>query len=176
MDPTDARVTASDTVRLERILPALPERVWDYLTKSELRRKWLASGEMAPFAGGKVEHLFRHHELSSEATPARFAAMTDSPAMAGEVTAWDPPRTLAYTWPGDGGQSEVTFELAQEGRGTRLVVTHRRLAARGTRVMVATGWGAHLAILADVLSDEEPRGFWSEFARLEAINERELPR
>jgi uncharacterized protein YndB with AHSA1/START domain len=164
------RVVGPQAVRIERVLPGAPQRVWDHLTRSDLRRRWLAAGAMEPRAGGKVEHLFRHAELSHEPNPERYAGFAKSPPMAGEVTVWEPPHRLAYTWPGDGGASEVTFELEAEGDATRLVVTHVRLADRATMISVASGWGAHLGILEDVLSGRAPRGFWSEHARLEALH------
>ena len=34
------------TVTFQRLLPGPIERVWAYLTQGELRRKWLAAGEM----------------------------------------------------------------------------------------------------------------------------------
>jgi uncharacterized protein YndB with AHSA1/START domain len=151
------------------MLPASAERVWAYLTDSGKRRLWLAGGEMELAAGGRVEHLFRHRELSAEPTPERFREMESSPTMLGEVTECDPPRLLAYSWPGDNGASEVTFELFPEGSNTVLVITHRRLADRQTMVMVAAGWDAHLGILADRMDEAEPRGFWSAFARLEPL-------
>lgn len=157
------------TVRLERLLPGPAERVWDYLTDSDKRRKWLAAGAMEPHAGGSVKHLFRHSELSHEPTPERYRPFEDSPALPGEVTQWDPPRVLAYTWPGDRGASEVTFELFPEGADVLLVVTHRRLADIETMVSVASGWDAHLGILIDTLNGQPPRGFWSTHARLEAV-------
>ena len=39
-------LTEPATVKIERILPGPIERVWAYLTESELRRQWLAAGEM----------------------------------------------------------------------------------------------------------------------------------
>src|SRR5688572_17308230 len=45
-------VTAPDTVRIERLLPGPIQRVWDYLTESELRGKWFASGELDARVGG----------------------------------------------------------------------------------------------------------------------------
>lgn len=155
------------TVRIERLLPGPAERIWDYLTLSEKRRLWLAAGEMEPWAGGQLTLVFRHAELSHEAVPEDRAG--EIPPMHGRVTEWDPPRTLAYTWPGDGGSSEVTFELFPEGADVLLVLTHRRLADDATTVMVASGWDAHLGILIDRLQDREPRGFWSTFARLREV-------
>lgn len=166
-DEPNGTVTTPDTVRIERLLPGPAERLWAYLTDSEKRRRWLAAGEMEPFVDGRVEHLFRHRELSHEPTPERYKHFETSPAMLGKVTEWDPPRLLAYRWPGDEGASEVSFELFPEGRDVRLVVTHRRLPDTETMISVASGWEAHLGILADRLSEREPRGFWSAHARLE---------
>ena len=39
-------LTEPATLRIERLLPGPIERVWAYLTESDLRRKWLAAGEM----------------------------------------------------------------------------------------------------------------------------------
>lgn len=157
---------ADRTVRIERVLPGPAERIWSYLTDSEKRRKWLAAGKMAPYAGGTVDHLFRHPELSTEPTPDRYKDFDTSPAMHGEVTEYDPPRRLAYTWPGDNGSSEVTFELFTEGKNVLLVLTHRRLAP-DAMTNVSAGWDSHLGILIDVLNGNTPRGFWSTFDRLE---------
>ena len=163
------------TVRIERVLPGPAERIWDYLVDSEKRRQWLARGAIEPSPGGRVEHLFRHHEISHEPTPAAYAQMTDSAPMHGKVTQWDPPRLLAYTWPGDNGASEVTFELFPEGADVVLVVTHRGLADRQSMVSVAAGWEAHLGILIDRLEETTPRGFWSAHERLSAHYDRRLP-
>lgn len=165
-------MVADRTVRIERLLPGSAERVWTWLTDPVKRGRWLAAGAMELHPGGKVEHLFRHQELTSEPVPDRFRDMQSSPVMRGEVTECDPPRLLAYTWPGDGGSSEVTFELFPEGANTLLVLTHRRLADSDTMIMVATGWDAHLGVLVDRLNDAEPRGFWSAFARLEPLYRR----
>ena len=157
------------TVRIERLLPGPAERIWDYLTLSEKRRLWLAAGEMEPWAGGELTLVFRHAELSNESAPEDRAGSGEIPPMHGRVTEWDPPRTLAYTWPGDGGSSEVTFELFPEGADVLLVITHRRLADDATMVMVASGWDAHLGILIDRLNGDDPRGFWSNHFRLTKI-------
>ncbi|MEO3997492.1 SRPBCC domain-containing protein [Mesorhizobium sp. CAU 1732] len=161
------RIVERGTVRIERLLPGPADRVWTYLTQSQMRRQWLAVGEMEPRVGGRVEHLFRHAELSAEPTPERYRKFDDSPAMFGEVTQWDPPRVLAYTWPGDDGSSEVTFELFPEQGEVLLILTHRRLPDTGTMVSVASGWDSHVGILIDRLKGTEPRGFWSTHERLE---------
>ena len=62
-------VSAPGTVRIERLLPGPIERVWAYITDSEKRRKWLASGPMELKPGGQVELVFRNSELSRDAGP-----------------------------------------------------------------------------------------------------------
>jgi len=167
-DGGQGRITAPGTVRIERLLPGPAERLWRYLTESDKRRQWLAAGEMELWPGGAVAHLFRHHELSAEPTPERYRDVATSPAMTGKVTECDPPRLLAYTWPGDNGASEVTFELFPEGGSVLLVITHRRLPDDETMVSVAAGWDAHLGVLIDRLNGREPGGFWSAHERLAA--------
>ena len=39
-------LTEPATLTIQRMLPGPIERVWAYLTESDLRRKWLAAGEM----------------------------------------------------------------------------------------------------------------------------------
>ena len=63
------------TLKIQRLLPGPLERVWDYLTDSDLRRQWLAAGPMqlkvgAPFEEGVKAFGGRHGALDG----ARFAA------------------------------------------------------------------------------------------------------
>ncbi|AGC48283.1 Aha1 domain-containing protein [Myxococcus stipitatus DSM 14675] len=170
-------VSAPETVRIERVLPGPVERVWEYLTDSEKRGKWLAAGEMELRVGGRVELRFFHSGLSHEPVPERYAVMRDGHVHTGRVTRCEPPFVLAYTWAEQtGAPSEVTFELSARGEEVLLVLTHRRLVTRADRVSVASGWDAHLGILEDVLSGRAPRGFWSTHALREAEYERRLPR
>lgn len=163
-------VTEPGTVRLERVLPGPIERVWKYLTDSELRAKWLAAGEMDLRVGGPVELRFRNSELSPvhEPTPERYRQYQDV-SFHGRITRCEPPRLLSYTW-GEawGSDSEVTFELAPRGAEVVMMLTHRRLADRDSMVSVASGWHTHVGILIDILNGREPPGFWSTHARLEA--------
>jgi uncharacterized protein YndB with AHSA1/START domain len=165
-------VTAPDTVRLERLLPGPIERVWAYLTESDKRRKWFASGPMELRVGGRVDLTFHHSELSAEKTAPEQFKKYEGHTMRGEVTACEPPRLLSYTF-GDAG--EVTFELSLKGRDVLLVLTHRRLADRKQMVGVSSGWHSHLAILVDILNGDEPRPFWTTVTKMEAEYEKRLP-
>ncbi|HSD91867.1 MAG TPA: SRPBCC family protein [Methyloceanibacter sp.] len=165
-------VTHPDTVRLERLLPGPIERVWDYLTDSKKRGKWLASGPMDLRVGGKVELTWHHADLSAEKIAPEKFRKYDGHVMTGQITACDPPHLLSYTF-GDSG--EVTFELTPKGKDVLLVLTHRRLADRKTMVSVSTGWHSHLAILTDLLEGNEPRPFWTTVTKMEAEYEKRIP-
>jgi len=171
-------VTAPRTVRIERLLPGPIERVWDYLVDSEKRGTWLARGELEPRVGGRVEHVFRHADLSDadDPPPAKYADMGPEHRMEGRVVSIEPPRLLAYTWTEEAGQeSEVTFELEPRGAAVQLVLTHRRLASRGDMVGVSAGWHAHLSFLEDRLAGRDSTGFWARFNPLEAEYEIRIP-
>jgi uncharacterized protein YndB with AHSA1/START domain len=161
-------ITEPGTVRLERTLPGPIERVWAYLTDSDKRGKWLASGEMELRQGGQVALSFNHETLSARTgpTPERYR---EHNAVRGRITRCEPPRVLSYTWGESSGEdSEVTFELTPRGNDVLMVLTHRRLATRDLMVNVASGWHTHVGFLIDVLNDREPPDFWATHARLAA--------
>lgn len=159
---------APDTVRFERLLPGSAERLWAYLTEAGKRRQWLAGGEMEPRLGGRAELFFRHSDFTDEPVPERFRDIADGFHAHGRITAFDPPRVLGMTWPGDGVESEVVFELFPEGANVLLVITHRRLSGRAEMANVSGGWHAHLDVLAALLEGAETPPFWSRIERLEA--------
>lgn len=171
-------VTAPQTVRFERLLPGPIERVWSYLTESEKRGTWLASGDVDLREGGRVEHIFRNATLTKddEGPPAKYAHEAAEVRTEGRITACDPPRLLAHTWPEPSGpESHVTYELSEQGDRVLLVLTHRRLATRDDMVGVSGGWHTHLGILAARLEGREPEGFWATFKRVDAEYERRVP-
>jgi len=79
---------APATVRLERMLPGPIERVWAYLTESDLRGQWLATGAMDLRVGGKVELVWRNDELSGRAAD-RPSDMPEEHRMESTVTKLD---------------------------------------------------------------------------------------
>lgn len=171
-------VTEPATVRIERVLPGPIERVWSYLTDSEKRGKWFASGPMDLRPGGPVELHFKHADLSphKEPVPEKYKQYDEGVISYGHVTRCEPPRLLSYGWGEESGnKSEVTFELTPHDGKVLLVVTHRRLADRKAMVSVASGWHTHLAILIDHLEGREPRPFWSSHARLDAEYQQRIP-
>lgn len=162
-------VPAPGTVRFERELPGAVDQVWEYLTMSEKRGRWLATGEIDPRVGGLVSLYWRHADLSpvKEPTPAEYGDLDAGHHMEGAVTECDPPRRLSFTWGEPPTPSEVTFELASRGDGVLLVLTHRHLPDREAIISVGAGWHTHLGILLDHLHGRQPRPFWSTHAALE---------
>ena len=164
-------LTEPTTLRIQRRLPGSIERVWDHLTRSELRRQWLAAGEMTLTVGAPFELVWRNDDLSDEPgrRPAEFAAEM---RMSSRITELDPPRRLGFTWRGSG---DVTFELEPQGADVLLTVTHRRLPDRPTLVQVAAGWHTHLDLLVARAAGAAPQPFWDEFRRLRGDYEQRLP-
>lgn len=173
-------VTAPDELCIERILPGPIERAWDYIMDGEKRAKWLAGGTIEPRVGGRVSLFFRHNNIAPQETPPeKYKKYHDTgDTMEAQVTQYDPPRLLAFTWEGDTPEqiSEVTFELAPHGSDTRLVLTHRRLSGRDQMLGVSAGWHTHLSVLiADLSGNTDPRAFWARFQRLRGIYEKRIP-
>lgn len=167
---TYGNLVAPDAVRLERVLPGPIERVWRYLTESELRGTWFCSGDMQLQAGGHFEQVFRNSQLTGHdgEPPAKYASHGTEMRQAGRVLACEAPRRLVFTMGNAAAPSEVTFELTPQGEQVLLVVTHRNLATRDGLLSVSGGWHAHLAILRARLEGREPEGFWPLHTRLEA--------
>ncbi len=81
------------TLKIQRLLPGPIERVWAYLTESELRRKWLAAGEMEMKVGATFTFTWRNAELSS-APSKRPDSFPDEHSLESRITELDPPRKL----------------------------------------------------------------------------------
>jgi len=159
------------TLKIERLLPGPVERVWAYLTQGELRRKWLAAGEMEMKVGAPFELVWRNDELTDPAGQ-RPADKSAEHRMQSRITELDPPRRLAFAWQGSG---DVSFELTPMGDEVLLTVIHRRLPDRSMLVGVGSGWHAHLDLLVARAKGEAFPPFWDVLSRLRREYDRRLP-
>jgi uncharacterized protein YndB with AHSA1/START domain len=159
------------TLRIERLLPGTRERVWEYLTQSDLRRQWMAAGDMEEEEGSSFELVWRNDELT-DPPGERPAGFGDEHRMQSRIVEYDPPRKLTITWSGSGN---VSFELAQRGDDVLLTVIHRRLPDRSSLLMHAAGWHIHLDILAARMTGEKPETFWDGWNRLMTDYDQRLP-
>ncbi len=164
-----AEIIEPGVIRFERLLSGTIEQVWAYLTESEKRGKWLASGEMELNPGGKVHLQFKHSNLSEkdDPIPEKYCNMENGAESTGRITAIDPPHLLSFTWGSESEDaSEVTFELQEHASGVQLTLTHRRLP-ESEWVGVCSGWHTHLNILVEVAAGQPTSGFWRMHGKLE---------
>jgi len=164
-------------IRFRRLLPGPIDRVWSYLTDSEKRGMWLASGITELVVGGRVDLHFHNSALSSRpdvAPPEKYKDMPEQVSFSGTVTRCEPPHVLAHTWTGDGEDSEVCYELEQRGDRVLLTLTHTKLGTNEDELGVLGGWHTHLEILASRLDGREPEAFWRRYRALDAIYEDRL--
>ncbi len=161
-------IIAPNTIRFERLLPGPIDRVWAYLTESDKRAKWLASGDMDLRLGGEVQLKWLHSELDaapSEA-PERYK---NGHSMSATITRCEPPKVLGYTWGARADAlSEVVFELSEQGDEVLLVLTHHRLPDQKDLLSVSGGWHAHLDILVDHMNGRISPAFWEKHTGLHA--------
>lgn len=164
-----------NAVRVQRLMPASPEKLWEYLIDDKKRAMWQSAGHIEPKLGGKVELRFEPENLTphKEEMPADFKD-SDCLQVKGEVIRFEPPRALGYTWLSGSKSSEVLFELEPQGSGTLLTVTHSKVSNRDGMVSVAGGWHIHLGILLDKLSGQTPQPFWASHEKLRAVYEAQI--
>lgn len=173
-------VLESGAVRFERILSGPIERVWEFITDSEKRGSWLASGEMELWVGGKVTLNFHNARLAppGEAVPGWLRPFTGPMAMHGRITLLDKPYRLGMTW-GDAGDgspaSEVVFELKPQGSSVMLALTHRRLTGNREGFMVSCGWHVHLGVLVARMSGRDQPPYWQKFHEVYPVYQAHFP-
>ncbi|HEX6425162.1 MAG TPA: SRPBCC family protein [Acidimicrobiales bacterium] len=133
LDSTNGR----SVLRIERRLDHPPARVWRAVTQPEHLAQWFPAavsfdGRLAPGVAVAFD-------------------MGDGPVLDGVVTAVEPPRTLAFTW----GDDHLRFDLAPDGDGCRLVLTHT-FDDRAGAASFAAGWDRCLAALDRVAGGRVP--------------------
>lgn len=163
-------LSEDSTLTLERLLPGSIDRVWAYLTESDLRRQWLAAGKMELALGSRFELVWRNSELTEAGN--RPDGFGEEHRMESEITELDPPHRLAISWGTTGG---VTFELEPVGDMVRFTITHHRIPDRTIMLNVSAGWHAHVDVLAARLSGEKPEPFWDNWTSLKTVYAQRLP-
>lgn len=170
-------ITEAGTIRFERLLPGPIERVWEWLTDSDKRGRWLASGPMDLHPGGEFEFVWRNSELTphDDPPPPQYAEAEEF-RMKGNVIRAESPHLLVQTWnEPDGTVTEVSFELSERGEEVLLVLTHSRLDTGALKRGVAGGWHTHLLILEAKLRGAVPPPFWVTHSEVEAEYARRIP-
>ena len=167
-----ATLIEPDTLRIQRVLPGPIERVFAYLADGDLRRLWLAAGEMEKKVGAPFTLTWRNDELS-DVPSKRPEGFGEEHSMESRVLELDEPRKLAFSW---GGQGKVTFELEPKGEEVLLTLVHERLPAdRSTRLNICAGWHSHLDVLAARVADRKAGPFWDNWSGLKQEYDGRVP-
>ena len=103
------------------------QRDWAYLTESDLRRKWLASGEMEFKVGAPLEFVWRNSELTESAGQAAGRLRRGAPDGEPDHRAGPARRKLVFTWGKE--DSDVSLALEPEAQKVLLTVVHGARAA-----------------------------------------------
>ena len=158
-------------LRVERLLPGPIERVWSYLTDSELRRRWLAAGDMDAAPGSAFEFVWRNDELTDPPGNRPPEASAEF-RLACRIIVFEPPTKLVIGW---GETGEVSFTLQPKGGEVLLTLDHLRARNREMLLNVTAGWHVHLDILAARLTGTDPEPFWDRWSGLKREYEPRLP-
>ncbi len=155
--------TDAETVQIERIVPGPIERVWDYLTKADKLKTWIAVGEIEERVGATVT-------LSQDSDELPYRA---DHVFRGVVTACDPPHLLAWSMDDDGPPSEVSFQLEPAGDQVKLTLTHRRIPP-GYLAKTAAGWHVLLHFMVSHMTGQKAQPFEDIFGPLDQAYEAQL--
>lgn len=155
-------LSEDSTLIIRRVLPGPIERVWSYLTESDLRGKWLASGEMEMKVGAPFRLTWRNDELT-DPPGKRPEGFGEEHSMQCEITELDPPHKIGFTWGSTGG---VVIELVERQNSVLLTLIHRRIRDRSALANIAPGWHAHLDVLAARIEGNPIGPFWDHWAQL----------
>lgn len=164
-------VTAPLEITIQRKLPGPIERIWDYLTDSDLRRQWLASGIMPETPGDTFELVWRNDELTDQPEK-RPEGFPQEQRMTSEIVAFEAPHRLVFSWPPSG---KVSIELKPIGSDVLLTLVHSHIYDRRNMTMVGAGWHMHLDILTAKANGRKPEPFWQGWLRLREEYERLIP-
>jgi uncharacterized protein YndB with AHSA1/START domain len=140
-------MTDRTAIAVDQYLAHSPARVWAALTDSELLARWLMPNDFQPIVGHRFSFLTQPRPEHG------FDGIVHC-----QVLELQPERRLRLAWRGGTIETTVTWTLAAEGRGTRLLLehtgfdpddpTHQRIAA-----ILSQGWRSHvLRALADLLA------------------------
>jgi uncharacterized protein YndB with AHSA1/START domain len=140
-------------VEISRHLAAAPESVFAAFAEADLVRRWLSpSPEIA------LDVLWYDFRVGGTYRLAYRVPGSETMHVSGVFRAIDWPSRIVLSWciaPPDehaGLQSEVTVEIAPDGKGTVLRIRHERLTLPGAARRHAEGWRTTLGRLATLLA------------------------
>jgi uncharacterized protein YndB with AHSA1/START domain len=142
------QIAATRSIVVERVIPHPAEKIWRALTQAHLIEQWLMKNDFEPRLGARF--TFRAKPMGD------WNGVVDC-----EVTAFDPPRRLAYSWQGGSAgnpkygsalDSVVEWILTPAHGGTRVRMEHSGFGPRNESAFEAmsSGWPHGLERLEQV--------------------------
>ncbi len=142
---------ATRSIVVERIMPHPPEKIWRALIQSALISEWLMETDFEPRAGASF--TFRAKPMGN------WNGIVHC-----EVTTFEPPRRLAYTWKGGTVQnsaygsvldSAVEWTLTPVPGGTRVRMEHSGFRPQNgsAYTTMSHGWPGVLERLERVIGE-----------------------
>jgi len=142
------QLAAARSIVVERFMPHPLEKIWRALTEAHLIEQWLMRNNFEPRLG--AEFMFQAKPMGDWDGMVRCV-----------VTAFDPPRRLAYSWKGGSASnpaygsaldSVVEWVLSPEPGGTSVRMEHSGFGPRNETAFEAmsSGWPRGLERLEQV--------------------------
>jgi uncharacterized protein YndB with AHSA1/START domain len=147
---------ASDAAELRRHLDAAPDLVFAAFADPALVRRWLT-----PNPEVRLDVLSFDFRVGGAYRFAYHVPGGQIMHVNGVFRAIEPPTRLIFSWniePPDehaGIESEVTVTITRDGKGSRLLVRHEKLARAGAGMRHAEGWRGALDQLASLFEAQE---------------------
>jgi uncharacterized protein YndB with AHSA1/START domain len=140
------------SLTIERTFEAAPEKVFDYVSKTEHLLKWWGPEGMS----------LPEYDLAFDRTGPWLSVMQNAEGqrykVSGHVTHVDPPKSLGFTWAWHdendvrGMESHVTIKLVPAiGGGTRMLLNHVDLPEESV-ANHEQGWASSLRKLENLLN------------------------
>jgi len=145
--------TAPATLQVRRTFQAPRAKVFQAWTEAQALKRWSAPGDfITPLADVdlRVGGRYRIHMQAPDGTLHKVT---------GTYRVVDPPKKLVYTWfwetKAEDGETLVTVEFHERGRGTEVVLTHELFPNDEARKSHEMGWTACFEKLATLLEGRE---------------------
>jgi uncharacterized protein YndB with AHSA1/START domain len=135
-------------IRIERVLPATIETVYDAWTRVELLTQWYCPN---PAWDLKVQADVR--------VGGDYVVEMGPHVVRGTYLEVEPPQRLVFSWKWDSSDDEPTrvqVELTEVADGTRMLLTHTGFSTAEEAANHQQGWEPELGRLADLLSARQP--------------------
>jgi uncharacterized protein YndB with AHSA1/START domain len=134
----------STDIRIERVLSATIERVYDAWSRPELLTQWYCPNTSLDL---KVQ--------ADVIVGGNYVVTMGPHVVRGSYLEVEPPHLLAFTWKWDsdsGEPSQVRVELSEAAGGTRMLLTHTSLPTPEDAAGHLDGWEIELDRLAALLT------------------------